>query len=81
VTYQEEVERLADIFGIVVQEGENYITAYPPMGYVFDASYLHFADAPLHEDIEDTYSILKDLIGTGILPCADPDCTSCGFGI
>lgn len=77
MTYQEEVEKLSEIFGISIYKGKKSILAYPPIGNVFDASYLHMADATLYEDVEKTYKILKDQIGTGILPCEDPNCTYC----
>jgi len=80
MTYQEEVEKIADVFGISIYKGKKSLTAYPPNGDVFDASYYHFADAPLYEnDLERTYKMLKDQIGTGTHPCADPNC-ECNLG-
>ena len=73
-----QVKELCEQFGIILEQCRNTISIYSPTGYVLGENLMHSYEVQTAGRSEEQVTEdLIDILGLGILPCEDPDCTFC----
>jgi len=76
--FPEQLEDLCDQFGIILEDGSNAVSVYPPIGNVLGENYQHSCEvSKLSQTEEAVVDELIRVVGLGVFQCEDPECGLC----
>jgi len=76
--FPEQLSDLCGQFGIILEDGPNAVSVYPPIGNVLGENYQHSHEVWKRGQTEEAViSELTRVVGLGVFPCDDPECHLC----